>query len=268
MFKLLVFLTTFSLYASANDCNTLYDNRGEDLDTTVLAYSCFEDLNKSNISKLKKSSNLNKMSYLKFFQASFFENDSINSLATSFTLAKDSIKLYAPLFNRVDVLALPSSQVDQVALSYYLYGTAVSKYVDLKGKWEAIKRKSEIKNTMKMILGLKKPSTFHFGAYRTLAIFNLKVPKIAGGDLKKSGMFFKKLFKDSMTEINVISYPVGHIFYSEYLFKIGKKNDACKELDLVKSLTDQEIDRYFQDLKFETTQDRAVAHRKFELYSC
>jgi len=268
MYKLIMVMITISSIASATECNDLYSSRGQNLQTTIDAYNCFDNNNEGNISNHEKSVNLNKMAYLKFFEGSFYENDALNSLYKSFSLAQDAIKLYGPLFNKEAVIDLPTVQVEEVALSYYLYGTSLSKYVDLKGKWEAIKRMSEIKNTMKMILSLKKPSTFHFGAYRTLAIFNLKVPKIAGGSLSRSGMFFEKLMKESKTQINVISYPVGHIFYAEYLRRIGKNQESCQQLDLIKSLTNDEIETYFQDLKFETIKDRNVAEETFKQYSC
>lgn len=268
MFKAVLFFIVSSTFATASDCTSLYNNRGLNLDTTIEAYECLDNLNADDLSKLDKSINLNKMAYLKFFEASYYNNNSISSLVSSFNLAKDSIKLYAPLFNKEDVVKLPTEQVEQVALSYYLYGTSVSKYVDLRGKWEAIKRMSEIKNTMRMILSLKKPNTFHYGAYRTLAIFNLKVPKIAGGDIKRSGMFFKKLMQESKTSMGISSYPVGHIYYAEYLKRIGKKKEACDELELIKSLSDSEIESNFRDLIYETKSDRAIAESRSEQYSC
>lgn len=266
MFKIIAVLVLTSSFVFANNCDALYDRRGESLDVTLSAYDCYEKINDTD--KLKNSSNLNKMAYLKFFQAAFFEDNRLNSLVKSFSLAKDAIKVYGPLFNKNDVKDLPAEQLEQITLGYYLYGTSVSKYVDLKGKWEAIKRMSEIKNTMKMILSLKKPETFHYGAYRTLAIFNLKVPKIAGGDIGRSRIFFEKLMKESKTDINVSSYPVSHIYYAEYLRIVGKGQEACAELNLVKSLTDQEIETYFKDLFYESIKDRALALETFEKYSC
>ncbi len=268
MIKLFMILIVSSTIASASECENLYEQRGESLQTTLEAFECFEKANEGVSDQFEKSKNLNKMAYLKFFQGSFYENDSLNVLYKSFSLVQDSIKLFGPLFNRDAIEVLTQDQIEEVALSYYLYGTSVSKYVDLKGKWEAIKRMSEIKNTMKMILSLKQPSTFHFGAYRTLAIFNLKVPKIAGGSLARSKMFFEKLMEESKTSLGVISYPVGHIFYAEYLIKTGNKQSACAELNLVKSLTDEQIEANFKDLVYETKKDREVAKETFENYSC
>lgn len=268
MMRMLIVFSMLTTAAFASDCNDLYKNRGLDLQTTQDAFSCLKNTNQTQTDKYQKAIIFNKMAYLKFFEASFYENDSVKALYDSFTHAKDAIEQYGPVFNRDAVKDLPNKQIEEIALSYYIYGTSVSKYVELMGKWEAVKRMSEIKNTMKMILSLKKPETFHYGAYRTLAIFNLKVPKIAGGNIQRAKMFFEKLMKESMTSLNVASYPVGHIYYAEYFWKTGQNEKACKELDLVRNLTDEQIETYFRDIIHETKKDREVAQEIFEIYSC
>ncbi len=266
MFKVIALYLTLPTLLFANNCDELYNSRGESLKVTQDAFNCLDILQEE--SKLFNSKRLNKMAHLKFFEATYFENDRLNSLVKSYSLAKKSINQYAVLFNSTELKKLPSDEIDEVALSYYFYGTSVSKYVDLKGKWEAIKRMSEIKNSMNMILRLKRSSTYHYGAYRNLAIFNLKVPKIAGGKITRSKLFFEKLIKESSSEIGVSTYPVGHIYYAEYLKRVGKKAEACKQLTLVKDLTDAQINSTFLDLIYETKKDRSDAEKVFEKYSC
>jgi hypothetical protein len=254
--------------AYANDCNYLFSQRGISLEKTSAGYSCFDKLNQSTTTTFDKTYNLNKMSYLKFLEATMFNNDKVEALKKSYELAQDAIKQYGNLFSRESIQNLPENELKLVAESYYLYGTAVSSYIEIMGRWEAVKRMSEIKNTMTMILSLKLPETFYYGAYRTLAIFNLRVPKIAGGNINRSRAFFQRLEKESTNEINVMSYPVGHIFYAEYFRKTGKNEEACRQLEKVKDLTDIEIKTYFNDLYYETLVDRDLAKEQFEKYSC
>jgi hypothetical protein len=73
MFKIIIVLLVTSSFVYANSCDALYDKRGESLETTLSAYDCYEKI--SDTDKLRNSSNLNKMAYLKFFQAAFFEDN-------------------------------------------------------------------------------------------------------------------------------------------------------------------------------------------------
>lgn len=266
MFKLIVFTSVLSAALFANDCTYLYGKRGDSLDSANKAIACYEAM--TTDSKLLESKKLNQISYLKFFVATYFEDDSLQNLRDAYNTAKDSIEQYSRIFDSTAARNLEVIEKQEVALSYYLYGTAVSKYVDLKGKWEAIKRMSEIKNSMTTILKMKEAQTFHFGAYRTLAIFNLKVPSIAGGDLNKSKLFFERLMKESKNELGISSYPVGHYYYAEYLYRVSKKDEACSELFLLKNLSDKDIENFFPTLIFETKKDRADAAKKIEKYNC
>lgn len=266
MIKILIALAVIATSVFPSTCDDLYNKRGESLSATQDAFSCLEK--SETLNKMQLSSKLNNMAYLKFFEATYFENDSLVTLVQSYEYSKESVEVYGKMFDIASVRDLGDEDLKQVALAYYLYGTSVSKYVDLKGKWEAIKRMSEIKDSMKMILSLKQPSTFHYGAYRNLAIFNLKVPSIAGGSMDRSKIFFERLMSSSKNERNISSYAVGHIYYAEYLIRVNRKADACKELDLVKSLNDSDINTYFKDLIYETKKDQEEAIKMFKEYSC
>ena len=266
MFKFIVLATAMCTTLLASECESYYKKRGESLSTTNKAITCYESLTAD--SKLVKSEKLNKISYLKFFKATYFEDNSLENLKDAYNTAKDSIEQYSSMFDSTAARSLEEDQKEEVALSYYLYGTAVSKYVDLKGKWEAIKRMSEIKNSMTIILKMREAQTFHFGAYRTLAIFNLKVPSIAGGDLNKSKLFFERMMEESKNELGLSSYPVGHFYYAEYLFRVSKKAEACSELFLLKNLSDKDIENFFPTLIYETKKDRADAAKRIESSNC
>jgi hypothetical protein len=266
MFKLIFIVILSSAFSFADECVELFDKRGEDLNTTLAAYDCFDQQNPEN--KLDKAKKLNQMAYLKFFEATYFKNNRLNTFVKSYSLAEKAAELYGILFEHKQLRDLPSEQVDQIALAYYLYGTSLSNYVDIKGKVAAILNMSKIKKASRTILALKKPGTFHYGAYRNTAMFYYKVPMLAGGSMKKAKVFFEKLIKVSKNSINVSSYPVNHILYAEYLKEVKQKTKACAQLTLVIKLTDDEIEAYFKDLSYETKKDRIEAQKAFERYSC
>lgn len=266
MYKLsvLVFILVFN--ALANNCERLYFDRGEGIDKLEEAIECYKSTKEKN--QLLELKRLNSLSYLYFFKSMFYGKNKESSLIKSYNFAKDSINKYGTMFNTAPIRNLPKEEKSQVARAYYLYGTAVSQYIELKGKWVAIKRMSEITKSMTSVLRLRLPETFYYGAYRTLAIFNLKVPKVAGGSLAKSKSFFEKLMKESLNGLGVSSYPVGHYFYAEYLYRVSRKNDACSELQKVIDIKDKEIYEFFPDLIPETFKDRENAIKKFEEYNC
>ncbi|MCT4641834.1 MAG: TRAP transporter TatT component family protein [Bacteriovoracaceae bacterium] len=256
MKKWLLLLVSYNLFAITN-CDALYEKRGQSLEITEQAIECFS-----------YASNLNKVSYLLFFKATYFEADVLRSLIDSYGFAKKQILKYGNMFDFSSYDNLSVEEKRELALAYYQYGTSVSKYVEYKGKFEAVKRMKEIKSSMKMILRLKEPQTFFYGAYRTLAILNYKVPKIAGGDLRLAKKYFEKLM--NLTSIDGLSdYPVNHIFYAQFLYtKNANKQKACSELKKVMGITDREIESRFESIRYETLKDRKDAALKYKKYSC
>jgi len=269
MLKLVLITIGLILQVSAEDCETFYENRGSSITTLEEAYNCFQTKVQSpSATKDSKAYGLNKMSYLKFFEGIYYGNSPEKKLIKSFELAKEAILLYGEMNDRSILNTLKKSQIQEVALSYYLFGTSVSKYVDLKGKWEAIKRMSEIKNSMKMILSLREPSTYHYGAFRTLGIFNMRVPSIAGGSLPRSKMFFERLINASTNNNGVMTYPVGHLYYAEYFWITDQKESACLQLEKLLNLDEEEIKVNHFDLYYETLNDKVLAQRLYDKYRC
>lgn len=236
-FVLLFALPLFS-YAQTN-CDDLYLAREQGLESARKAFTCYESQNPSQ--RLEKAHAYNRMSYLKFFMAEYFLDQKLDALSEAMTLGEKSILLFGDKYALDQYAKLSEAELDVLAEGLYNYGLSVARYVDLKGKLEAIKRMEDIKKSMNSIIRIKREEIAFYGAHRTLGIFHTKVPGIAGGQIQLAGPYLQKAIQGSLYKGSLSLFPSNNVSYGDYLFKQGKNSEACAELKAVANLTASDV---------------------------
>lgn len=260
---ILILSLSFSLSSMA-DCNDLFENRSESNSITEAAINCYSKLSAS-------SETLTKLSYLSIFKAEFYlktEREKISELEKAMAYAEKAALVYGRLFDMRTYETLSEIEKDAVARALYFYGTATARYVEYKGKLEAIRKLSLIKRTMNTVLRLNRDSLEHFGAHRTLAILNAKVPVIAGGDKALAREYFEIATSKTETSLGVSSYPLNNLMFAEFLVENNDKELACVQLKKITKLTPAQIESLDNGYSFESVSDLAKAKAKLAEYGC
>lgn len=272
MLKLIVFITSMSYAVSSMaNCTDLFIKRSESRSATDKAIDCFSKLTNSNQSEDLKSDTLIKLSYLSMFKSEFYlksDSEKILELEKAMAFAENGALVFGRLFDLSSYEKLSEIEKDSVARALYFYGTATARYVEYKGKLEAIRRLSLIKRTMNTVIRLGREKLEHYGAHRTLAILNAKVPVIAGGDKALARKYFEIAITKSQTGLGVSSYPLNNLMFAEFLFESSDKNMACTQLKKVTKLSITQIESLDNDYTFESINDLAKAKKRFSEYGC
>ncbi|MBD65984.1 MAG: hypothetical protein CME62_12305 [Halobacteriovoraceae bacterium] len=269
MKNLIILIIAIVSVNSFANCDDLYERRGESLSTLKLGKQCLKDLiATSNLSKDLKGEAISDLSYLMFFEAEYYLDNDEDKMLAALNKAKEGAEIFGELNDFRVYRKL--SQAEQAALAEALYnfGTITARYIDLKGKWEAIKRMGDIKKPMSSVIRLKQQEYAHYGAHRTLAIFYLKVPGIAGGSIEKSKEFFDVVMKQTTDATGLSSYPLNNMVYADYLFEVDKDKEACAQLAMVKNLTAADIAKLDNGFEFETGEQVKEAARRFAANKC
>jgi tetratricopeptide (TPR) repeat protein len=263
-----ILFALMSFSAMADSCESFFDQRGEGLEKTQKAQLCYQTSLNEATDELFKSQLLVKLSYLKFFQA---ENYSIKKEALLFDameIAEKAVLIFGAKYSLGEYRSLPSASQVVLAEALYNYGLIVARYVDEKGVVEALKRMDDIKKSMTTIIRLKQEEVAHHGAHRVLGIFHTKVPAIAGGDLKLAKTYLEAAIQGSLYRGNLSRYPLNHIVYADYLFKIGNNTESCAELQKVIQLSPEDIRSLENGLNFETIKNVKEARNTFKERKC
>ena len=265
----IIFLMTFSMLANANDiCDDLYKKREEGLIASELAFNCYRGNLSNQIEKISISHHLNRMSYLKFFMAEFFMEDKIDFLLEALDLSEKSLLLFGPKYSIPTYEQLSPEEKKPLAESLYYYGLVTSRYIDIKGQWEAIKRMGDIKRSMDSLIRIKEESTAYYGAHRTLGIFHMKVPAIAGGKIELSKQYLLYAIENTKFNGDLSLFPANNIAYSELLMKLGDKEESCHQLKIVANLSEQEVRSMDNNLFYETMEKVREAKELIQSRQC
>lgn len=267
MFKF-VLATLISFPVFADTCSPLFDRRGEGASVTLEAMGCYEESLRNVNDAETKSQYLVKISYLKFFQAENYTQRKESLLFEAMEIAEKGLEAFGPKYSLGDYRKLSASSQTLVAESLYNYGLIVARYVDEKGVVEALKRMDDIKKSMTTIIRLKQEAVAHFGAHRVLGIFHTKVPSIAGGDLKLAKTYLEAALEGSRYSGDLSRYPLNHVVYSDYLYKVGEKDRACAELRKVMDLSASDIKNLDNGLFHESMENVASARESFKERKC
>lgn len=266
-------LIVFSILSTTTyaNCLDLYTERAESLAKTNDAIECFKQLETTASGNIAKSEALIKITYLHMFKSEFYTEDSgqkMLELKSAMIKSEAAALLFGRLFDIRGYETLGETEKDQVAKALYFYGTAMSRYVEIKGKIEAIKRLSRIKRTMNSVLRIGRDSLEHYGAHRTLAILNAKVPVIAGGDKELARKYFEIVIKNTQTILGASSYPLNNLMFAEFLFENATKAEACAQLEKIAALTTEEVESLNNGYTAETLSDVRKANEKLKSFSC
>ena len=189
-------------------------------------------------------------------------------LSEGISLAERGILLYGEKYNVAEYLKLNAPEKETLAWLLYNYGLTTSRYVDLAGKFEAIKRMEDIKKSMNSIIRMKEEKTSFFGAHRTLGIFHMKVPAIAGGRIEISKQYLDKAVAETKDETGLSQYPANNIALADLYYKLGKNEEACEQLALVKDLDEAKILDLDNGHVIETTADVKEAKESYRTRRC
>lgn len=267
MFKFIL-LALVSVSALADTCSPLFDRRGAGATQTIEAIGCYEDSLRNVTDAETRSQYLVSLSYLKFFQAENYSQRKESLLFEAMEIAEKSLLIFGAKYSLGDYRKLSASAQTLVAESLYNYGLIVARYVDEKGVVEALKRMDDIKKSMTTIIRLKQENVAHAGAHRVLGIFHTKVPSIAGGDLKLAKTYLEAALEGSRYNGELSRYPLNHVVYSDYLYKVGEKDRACAELQKIMGLNESDIRNLDNGLFYESLQNVASAKASFNERKC
>lgn len=215
------------------ECENLYAIRDTQFNE---AFSCFENLMQSDLTSLEKSKALNRISYLHFYYGIHFdESQKLARMEQSLEVAKMASEQLSPWMDEVKYKALSPEERREVSNSLYFYGTALAAKAEIQGNLAVIVAWPEIQKVMKLILRLGNADVEGYGAYRTLAIANTRIPAIAGGDKKLAEQYFKLILK------NTADYPANTLGWVDLLLRLDRTTEACGQLKTLVDLTTEEI---------------------------
>ena len=257
-----LFFVLFLISSTAFACDDLYEVRHKDQASAEAAFECYKSESEGSDRAIAAHA-LSRMGYLKFTIAEFFLDYKLDALQEAFTLSEKALFLYGAKYDSDLYATLPKSEQDIVGFTYYAYGLSLSRYVDLKGKLEAIRRMEDIKKSMNTIMRMNQNSVAFGGALRTLAIFNMKVPSIAGGQIKLSLPYIEKAISTSLFRGSLSRYPGNNLARAEITFKVGKAEDACGELAALNALSAADIESMANGYVLETQSDLSKARDLF-----
>jgi actin-related protein len=262
-------LVLFSLLTFAQDnCIDQFNNRSLGLSHAQEAYACYQNESESETVRELKARNLSQMSYLKFFMAEYHLENKEAPLYEGIELAEKAILLFGPKYSLQTYEKLSSSEKKVLAEALYHYGLTTARYIDIKGQWEAIKRMEDIKKSMNTIIRMKEETTAFYGAHRTLGIFHIKVPYIAGGRIELARNFLTTALSETSFNKDLSIYPANNVAYADLMFKESNIKDGCYHANLVAGLTIEEVRSMNNGLFTETLQSIKDAKNLLQTKKC
>lgn len=229
----------FPLVSFAENCDVLFEDRHEGLEKAREAFNCYESSREE--SRLAKGHALSRMSYLKFYLAEFFTETKSSELLDGIKLAETGVLLYGTKYDVASYLKLAPEEKESLGELLYNYGLTMSRYIDLAGPLEAIRRMEDIKKSMNSVIRMKEEAVSFYGAHRTLGIFHMKVPAIAGGDIKLSEAYLNKAVSATIAFGNMSAYPSNNLALGELYLKLNQDAKACGLISEVAALTESDI---------------------------
>ncbi len=119
-----------------------------------------------------------------------------------------------------------------LAEAMYSKGISLSQWGKLKGISSSIGRLPEVLGLMDRIEMMGYESIHEYGPYRTIGRINFVLPKLFGGDLKKSEQYLKDAYRNTLPDGEQYSTNgYNNIYLAETLHKLGKENQAIRLLE-------------------------------------
>lgn len=232
--KFLLVLLFVPFFAYGDTCDEKFAQRESGLTTAQDAFDCYD-------SQEQNAKNLIQKAYLKFFIAEYFLEEKLPDLFLSMGLAEKAVLTFGEKYSLEAYGKLTPEDKALLSQGMYIYGLATARYVDIKGKLEAIRRMEDIKKSMNTIMRLKQETTAFYGAHRTLGIFHTKVPAIAGGQIQLAGQYLTLAVQKTLYKNELSLYPGNNFALAEYFFKINKDAEGCQALKSFPELSHEDI---------------------------
>lgn len=268
MYYSIIILLFSSLVSASVGCDELFQTRELSQATAESAFNCYKTDLTTLSDREQKAHSLNRMSYLKFFIAEYHLDEKEPSLLEAINFAENSILLFGSKYSIPEYLKLSDTERVTLAEGLYNYGLATSRYIDIKGQREAIKRMEDIKRSMNSIIRIKEEGTAFYGAHRTLGIFHMKVPYVAGGRIGLSKQYLQTVLENTRYQGDLSLYPANNIAYADLMYKLENNQEACRHLKLVTDLTPEDVRAMNNGLYLETLQSIKDGERLSSLRKC
>lgn len=247
-----LFVFLFPVIAFASNCDVLFDERHEGLQKSREALGCYES--NQGATRPLKAHALSRMSYLKFYIAEYFMEKKSTLLLEAIAHAEQGILLFGTKYDLATYLKLPAEEKETLGWLLYNYGLTTSRYVELSGPLEAIRRMEDIKKSMNTIIRMREEAVSFYGAHRTLGIFHMKVPGIAGGDIKLSEPYLTKAVNSSLAFGAMSAFPSNNLALAELYLKLNQDQKACDLISSVAKLSENDIQKLMNGHILETRQ--------------
>lgn len=246
-------LTVMSSIGFASDCDSLFDRRHEGQNVAQTSYDCYKSILTQTSDLETQAHSYQRMTYLKFYIAEYYLDQKMPTLLEGIAVADKGLALFGEKYNVANYLKVPAGAKHELGWLLYNYGLSVSRYVDLAGKFEAIKRMEDIKKSMNSIMRMNEESVSFYGAHRTLGIFHMKVPAIAGGRIELSEQYLKKAVASTSYSGILSRFPQNNLSLAELFLKLDKKDLACEQISIVAALKDSDVATLDNGHPLETT---------------
>lgn len=263
MLRVLVFISLALAAAQAQaTCLDLFNARGTTNSSVTEALDCYKNEASKSSDPIAKADALNKIAYLYFFVGAFGRDQAADAnLQDSMTAAKQSASLFGAWMDEAHYKTLGDQERLAVSNSLYIYGTSLARASERSGTITVITKWPEIQKVMKMVMSLGHPEVYGYGAHRTLAIANTRMPPIAGGN-KKLAEQYLTLAISKTDHAGVSTYPANNYFYADLLLRLSRKQEGCAQLQKVASLTDEQVETSLPGA-YEANRDRSDAQAAF-----
>lgn len=244
-------------------CDQQYQNRGLISGATQTAINCYEAELKNPQAKTEKAVTLERLSQLHFFMSSFEDSANAESRTRKATeLAEESVLIFGPWVSEKDYLQLNSEDRRALSMSLYSYGTSFARYSEIQGTLTVVTNWPSIQKVMKLVMRLGHPDVAGYGAHRTLAIANTRMPA-PFGDKKLAEQYLKFAIQKS-DQGGFSSYLVNHNMLADLLFRLNRIAEACAELKIVAGVSDDQIKKLTEAGTFEGLEQRKNAQAQLK----
>lgn len=242
---LVISLVSFVAIAThaEDSCMNSYLEKGLVQGSINSSIDCYKlQLENKSISRADQSHAMNQLAYLHFFVAERTADKATRSkLQTAAkTYAEKSVALFGPSLNYDNYKDLDSDSRRVLTRALYLDGVLLARIAEEKGGFAVVSKWSEIQKIMNMCMRLGHPDVEYYGAHRTLAIANTRMPAMFG-DRQLARNYFELIQQNTKVGTGPSALIVNNILYSELLFKENQSSQACQLLEAAANVTDEWI---------------------------
>lgn len=236
-----LFIALFSSASFASDsCLPLFEKHGLEAGASEQAIACYERELQLATTVQVKANSLNYLSQLHFFMSTNEDKKNESSrLERATKQGEKSALLFGGWLDEKAYAKLSLADRRLLSVALYNYGTGLARLSETQGSLTVVAKWPTIQKVMKLIMRLGHPDVAGFGAHRTLAIANTRMPA-PFGDRKLAEQYLKFAIQKS-DRGGFSSYLVNHTMLADLYFRQGRRADACAQLKIVASIQNEQI---------------------------